>query len=99
MFFPFCGAAPGAAGPTGRACPGEHRPYSLPLAASGNILVMGGLWKLVEVLGPNVLRLITEKQDGKGDARSVTWKPSSQHAGEKRGVAGLLLGRLQARML
>ena len=68
---PLCGAAPGAAGPTGRACPGEHRPHSLPLAASGNILVMGGLWKLVEVLGPNVLRLITEKQDGKGDARSV----------------------------
>ena len=23
------------------------------------------------------------------------WKPSSQHAGEKRGVAGLLLGRTE----
>ena len=24
------------------------------------------------------------------------WKPSSQHAGEKRGVAGLLLGRTES---
>ena len=24
-----------------------------------------------------------------------TWKPRSQHAGEKRGVAGLLLGRTE----
>ena len=26
---------------------------------------------------------------------SQAWKPSSQHAGEKRGVAGLLLGRTE----
>ena len=28
-------------------------------------------------------------------ARSSGWKPGSQHAGEKRGVVGLLLGRTE----
>ena len=27
--------------------------------------------------------------------RGQAWKPGSQHAGEKRGVAGLLLGRTE----
>ena len=29
------------------------------------------------------------------ELRASAWKPSSQHAGEKRGVAGLLLGRTE----
>ena len=73
---PHCGAAAGATGPHRACLPRGAPPHSLPLAASGNrlILVMGSLWKLVEVLRPNVLRLITENgitEDGKGDARGV----------------------------
>ena len=58
--------------PQGVPAPGSPAPQ-LPLAASRNrlILVMGSLWKLVEVLGPNVLGVVTEKQDGKGDTRAV----------------------------
>ena len=73
---PHCGAAAGATGPHRACLPRGAPPHSLPLAASGNrlILVMGSLWKLVEVPRPNVLRLITENgitEDGKGDARGV----------------------------
>ena len=35
----------------------------------------------------------TPSQWGRGAAQA--WKPGSQHAGEKRGVAGLLLGRTE----
>ena len=51
---------------------GEPAPR-LPLAASRSrlILGMGSLWKLVGGLGPSVLGVVTEKQDGKGDTRAV----------------------------
>ena len=35
------------------------------------------------------------REIGTQDALTQAWKPSSQHAGEKRGVAGLLLGRTE----
>ena len=38
-------------------------------------------------------RVWVQHDDGGGSV--CTWKPSSQHAGEKRGVAGLLLGRTE----
>ena len=37
----------------------------------------------------------TLKGDTVLDTLDATWKASSQHAGEKRGVAGLLLGRTE----
>ena len=43
--------------------------------------------------GPPSLGLCPPLQDVKVCAQA--WKPSSQHAGEKRGVAGLLLGRTE----
>ena len=37
-------------------------------------------------------RLSCRRQEGRRGSEDQAWKPGSQHAGEKRGVAGLLLG-------
>ena len=44
-------------------------------------------------LGVNPSPLAHDLVPGELDRRA--WKPGSQHAGEKRGVAGLLLGRTE----
>ena len=67
---PHCGAAPVPPAPQGV----PARETSPPLPPIGCVREHpGDGWPLeaVEVLGPNVLRLLTEKQDSKGDARGV----------------------------
>ena len=58
--------------------------FGIPLAVSRDVSVRAGVEPWWFLFPLSSLSLFTQ-----------AWKPSSQHAGEKRGVAGLLLGRTE----
>ena len=51
------------------------------------------VWRIPGMAEPGGLPFMGSHRVGHVCAQA--WKPSSQHAGEKRGVAGLLLGRTE----
>ena len=67
-----------------------------PGAEGGKAKCTGGSGTCQEALKlqPPSLVPLQLSQAAEPMARHQAWKPGSQHAGEKRGVAGLLMGRV-----
>ena len=58
------------------------------LAYYSFVLLVFGVYHKERLMGTDISKV-------KRSFSAQAWKPGSQHAGEKRGVAGLLLGRTE----